>query len=192
MLRGWATWSSAGRYRPTSTFCVTCTGGRRCGTRVIVTSCSRTRTPSCSTVRDCTNSARGVATVDGMVVGFATTIPPESGVAADVLELEDLFVDPDWMRRGIGLALVADAVATGRARGAARIEVTANPHALAFYGQAGFVPSGSIETRFGPAARHAPRDHPLTRAISAACAGRPASASGGGRGGRRECGGRGR
>jgi GNAT superfamily N-acetyltransferase len=70
-----------------------------------------------------------------------------------VLELEDLFVDPDWMRRGIGLALVADAVATGRARGAARIEVTANPHALAFYGQAGFVPSGSIETRFGPAAR---------------------------------------
>jgi GNAT superfamily N-acetyltransferase len=94
-----------------------------------------------------------VATVDGVVVGFATTIPPESGVAADVLELEDLFVDPDWMRRGIGLALVADAVATARARGAARIEVTANPHALAFYGQAGFVPSGSIETRFGPAAR---------------------------------------
>jgi GNAT superfamily N-acetyltransferase len=94
-----------------------------------------------------------VATVDGVVVGFATTVPPEGDAAADALELEDLFTDPDWMRRGIGLALVRDAVALGRARGAARIEVTANPHASVFYDRAGFVPSGTIDTRFGPGTR---------------------------------------
>jgi hypothetical protein len=34
-----------------------------------------------------------------------------------------------------------------------RIEVTANPHAMAFYERAGFVPDGTAETRFGAAPR---------------------------------------
>jgi GNAT superfamily N-acetyltransferase len=97
-----------------------------------------------------------VATVNGVVVGFATTVPPDGDGDADgegALELEDLFTDPDWMRRGVGLALVRDAVALGRAWGAARIEVTANPHASVFYDRAGFVPAGTVDTRFGPGAR---------------------------------------
>jgi GNAT superfamily N-acetyltransferase len=87
-----------------------------------------------------------VAIVDGRVVGYATLLP------GDVAELEDLFVDPDWMRRGIGTALVEDAVAIARARGAPRIEVTANHHALRFYDAVGFVTHGTVVTPLGPLA----------------------------------------
>ena len=86
--------------------------------------------------------------VGGEIVGFATTVR-----AGQVLELEDLFVDPDWMRRGVGHRLVRDAVAFARREDVQRIEVTANPHALAFYETVGFVHDGEVETRFGPGAR---------------------------------------
>jgi ribosomal protein S18 acetylase RimI-like enzyme len=90
-----------------------------------------------------------VATVrGGRIVGFVTT-----ELVADALELEDLFVDPDWMRRGIGRELIMDAMATARDRGIVRIVVTANPHARPFYDKAGFVYDGEAETRFGPAPR---------------------------------------
>jgi GNAT superfamily N-acetyltransferase len=79
-----------------------------------------------------------VAVVDRRVVGFAT------------LQGEDLFVDPEWMRRGIATALVQDAAANG---GVERIEVTANGHALAFYERVGFVHDGPAETPGGPAFR---------------------------------------
>jgi N-acetylglutamate synthase-like GNAT family acetyltransferase len=87
--------------------------------------------------------------VDGKVLGFATGRRLERGV----VELEDLFVDPDWMRRGIGRTLVADQVALAERQGIARIEVTANPHADAFYRSVGFVDVGQVETQYGPAAR---------------------------------------
>jgi predicted N-acetyltransferase YhbS len=88
------------------------------------------------------------AVVDDHIVGFATLLRTDNA-----FELEDLFVDPRWMRKGIGLALVRDAAATARAQGVSRIEVTANPHAMAFYERAGFVPDGTANTRFGPAPR---------------------------------------
>ena len=90
---------------------------------------------------------------DGTILGFATGRRLESGV----VELEDLFVDPDSMRLGIGRALVADQVALAEAQGIAGIEVTANPHAAAFYRSVGFVHVGETETQFGPAARMAIR-----------------------------------
>jgi len=88
------------------------------------------------------------AIVDGRIVGFATMLR-----VGEAFELEDLFVDPGFMRRGVGLALVRDAAATALGQGVSRIEVTANPHALAFYAQAGFVDDGIAETQFGPAPR---------------------------------------
>lgn len=91
-----------------------------------------------------------VAEQDGSVVGFATWSQAEDG-----LELEDLFVDPRWMRRGIATALLAHVVDAVRARGASCLRVTANPHALAFYRAAGFVDIGDTATDFGPAARMA-------------------------------------
>lgn len=92
---------------------------------------------------------RVAVSVDGTILGFATGRRLERGV----LELEDLFVDPDWMRRGIGRRLLADLVALAERQGIARIEVTANPHADAFYRSVGFVYMGETATEFGPAAR---------------------------------------
>ena len=89
-----------------------------------------------------------VAEEDGSVVGFATW-----AAAADVTELEDLFVDPDWRRRGIAAALVDRIVDVVRARGVRCLEVTANPDAEGFYRAAGFIDCGTAETDFGPAPR---------------------------------------
>jgi len=89
-----------------------------------------------------------VAELDGTVAGFATW--SESG---GTIDLEDLFVDPDYMRRGIASALVRRIADVVRARGAERMEVTANPHALAFYRSAGFTDCGTADTVFGTAPR---------------------------------------
>ena len=92
-----------------------------------------------------------VAEEDGSVVGFATW----TGAAqpGGTIELEDLFVDPDWRRRGIATALVGHIVDVLRARGVRRLEVTANPHADGFYSSAGFTDCGVAETAFGPSPR---------------------------------------
>src|SRR6266566_7859638 len=89
-----------------------------------------------------------VAEQDGSVVGFATW----AGTAGTI-ELEDLFVDPVYMRRGIATALVSRIAEILRARGAERLEVTANPHALEFYRAVGFIDCGVAETDFGAAPR---------------------------------------
>ena len=85
---------------------------------------------------------------DGSVVGFATYL-----VVAGVAELEDLFVDPPWMRRGIASALVADVALLLNERDFDTLEVTANPHALSFYRQAGFVEIGTVDTQGYPVPR---------------------------------------
>ncbi len=89
-----------------------------------------------------------VAVEDGTVVGFATTVPVDGG-----LDLEDLFVEPDRMRRGVGRRLAQDVLDAARAEGVETVWVTANPHAMAFYAAAGFRPDGTEQTRFGPAPR---------------------------------------
>jgi ribosomal protein S18 acetylase RimI-like enzyme len=89
-----------------------------------------------------------VAEDGDQMIGFATALPEDG-----YLELEDLFVDPDWMRRGVATALIADICTRGDALGVDRIEVTANDHALAFYEAAGFVQVGIVETGFRPGLR---------------------------------------
>ena len=87
-----------------------------------------------------------VAEEGGSVVGFATWAEADGG-----MELEDLFVDPQWMRRGIATALVNCIADVVRSRGADTLEVTASPDALAFYRAVGFVDIGVAETAFGSA-----------------------------------------
>jgi GNAT superfamily N-acetyltransferase len=108
----------------------------------------------------------------GTILGFASTTTateavtevPATAPAATaatagqrrtrtLLELEDLFVDPPSMRLGVGTRLIEDVVGLARTTGADGIEVTANPHAMAFYESVGFVPAGVAQTRFGPAPR---------------------------------------
>ena len=90
-----------------------------------------------------------VAIVAGGVVGFATTRALDHGS----VELDDLFVGPGWMRRGVARALMADAVSAAKAEGRSRIEVSANVHARAFYDTAGFVTTSTVDTPFGPTLR---------------------------------------
>jgi len=88
-----------------------------------------------------------VAEEGGSVVGFATWAETDGGS----IELEDLFVDPKWMRRGIATALVNCVCDVLRSRGAGTLEVTASPDALGFYRAAGFVDIGVAQTAFGRA-----------------------------------------
>ena len=91
-----------------------------------------------------------VATLaDGTVVGFASTRPTD----ATTLELDDLFVEPAWMRHGVARALMHSVASQAEAQGVARVEVTANKHALAFYRAVGFVCDGPADTEFGPGLR---------------------------------------
>jgi len=89
-----------------------------------------------------------VAEDEGSVVGFATWIE-----AGGIFELEDLFVDPGWRRRGTATALIDRIAQVLRARGVERLEVTANTHARGVYRAAGFIDCGVAETVFGTAPR---------------------------------------
>jgi GNAT superfamily N-acetyltransferase len=90
-----------------------------------------------------------VAVADGDTpIGFSVVIPGDRGAH----DLDGLFVEPAYMRRGAGRALVEDAAARAAAAGANSIEVTAGP-AQGFYGRLGFCVIAVAETRFGPAVR---------------------------------------
>ena len=90
-----------------------------------------------------------VAEQDGALLGFAALLE-RSG---DACELDGLFVEPEHMRRGVARRLVAETERLARERGATRIDVVANPQALAFYTAVGFIATGEAQTRFGPAPR---------------------------------------
>jgi N-acetylglutamate synthase-like GNAT family acetyltransferase len=92
---------------------------------------------------------RVATTRDGTIAGFVTVVP----VTSSVLELEDLFVDPDWMRRGVGRRLVSEVAAHARGQGITHLQVTANPHADAFYRNAGFIHLYDTETELGSGSR---------------------------------------
>lgn len=84
----------------------------------------------------------------GDLTGFATTVR-----ADQVIELIDLFVDPDHRRRGIARSLLDDVVIHARASGVHRLEVDGNPHAQSFYEAVGFVVESMVATEFGPGLR---------------------------------------
>jgi GNAT superfamily N-acetyltransferase len=85
---------------------------------------------------------------DAGILGFATTLQVEGA-----LELEDLFVEPRRMRQGVARRLVEDVLSLARRLGVDSVQVTANPHAMAFYTAVGFVPGDTAQTRFSPALR---------------------------------------
>jgi GNAT superfamily N-acetyltransferase len=104
-----------------------------------------------------------VAEQDGAVVGFAVLLECDD----QACELDGLFVDPERLRCGVGRMLVEDAKRIARERGAVRIDVVANPQALAFYEAVGFVRSGRAHTRFGPAPRMSLQlDEPIDRVLA--------------------------
>ena len=85
----------------------------------------------------------------GRVLGFTTV----TGCPDGVVELDDLFVDPQWQRRGVARRLIVDAMRSARAAGNRRLSVTANPHASAFYSAVGFLKGDRVTTPLGEGIR---------------------------------------
>jgi GNAT superfamily N-acetyltransferase len=73
-----------------------------------------------------------VAERDGGVVAWAAVIPQ-----GEVCVLEDLWVDPPWMGRGVGAELFRRASERARELGATRMEWGAEPNAVGFYEKMG-------------------------------------------------------
>jgi GNAT superfamily N-acetyltransferase len=90
-----------------------------------------------------------VACSSAQRVGFSVVLATLDGVC----ELDGLFVEPEFWRRGVGRALIDDVVANALRTGAASLEVTGNPRAVSFYEALGFGRRGVVPTRFGPGVR---------------------------------------
>jgi GNAT superfamily N-acetyltransferase len=92
---------------------------------------------------------RWVVEVDGVIAAWAGLVPPVDGVAV----LDDLWVDPAWMRHGLGSRLFRLAADRARELGAARLEWGAERHALGFYERMGGRFLRSHVTEWGRAGR---------------------------------------
>ena len=73
-----------------------------------------------------------VADLGGRAIGFATLI-----AQGDVCVLDDLWIDPDWIGRGIGTRLFEACAERARDLGARRLEWEAEPNAVGFYQRMG-------------------------------------------------------
>jgi predicted N-acetyltransferase YhbS len=69
-----------------------------------------------------------VAEENGEVVGFYQLIAD-----GDKMELEHMWVKPQFMKKGIGKQLIAHAITSAKARGAKKMSIDADPNATAFY-----------------------------------------------------------
>ena len=98
-----------------------------------------------------------VAEIAGTPVGFSVAL----AIDAATFEIDGLFVDTDHWRKGIGRALIVDAIRIARAQNAQTVVVTANLRAADFYAKLGFVRLGPVQTQFGVAVR---MRRPLDRA----------------------------
>lgn len=92
---------------------------------------------------------RVAVSAGGELIGVSVVAGGSDGVC----ELDDLFVEPRVMRRGIGRALVEDAAARAVLAGSAAITVVAHPRNFAFCESVGFVRGEPVATRLGPAVK---------------------------------------
>jgi len=87
-------------------------------------------------------SSFAVAEIAGMVVGFCAL----ENLSSSEVELDALFVDPEWTGRGIGRQLLEHARRVAAERGASALVIQADPHALPFYTAAGALVTGKRES----------------------------------------------
>lgn len=80
----------------------------------------------------------------GAIVGFHRVI------AGDPAELEDMWVEPDAMGHGHGRRLFDHATAIARSRGAAALELDADPNAVGFYERMGMERIGETPSTLIP------------------------------------------
>jgi GNAT superfamily N-acetyltransferase len=89
-----------------------------------------------------------LAAIGDEIVGFVSIIDTNG-----VIEIEDLFVDPAWMRHGAATALIDDLLHRARIAGATRVVVDGNKHAFDFYRSAGFEVQAEVALEHGTAFR---------------------------------------
>jgi GNAT superfamily N-acetyltransferase len=75
-----------------------------------------------------------VAEAAGRAIGWASLLP---GVDPEVVVLDDLWVEPAWIGKGVGSLLFRRAAERARELGARRVEWEAEPNALGFYERLG-------------------------------------------------------
>ena len=73
-----------------------------------------------------------VADSGGSAIGWASLIPK-----GEVGWLEDLWIDPDWIGKGVGSLLFRRSANLARTLGARRLEWEAEPNAIGFYEKMG-------------------------------------------------------
>lgn len=92
------------------------------------------------------NGALTIVALDGhTVVGFATVGEPFVEGGAGIGELQALYVDTPYWRRGIGRALIEEARARLRSLGSTRAQLwvlAGNARAMRFYESDGWIASG--------------------------------------------------
>ena len=89
---------------------------------------------------------------DGSVAGIVALGPSEE---PNTLDLDKLFVEPQWIRNGVGRVMLARAIIEARRRGADRLTILADPNAAGFYERNGArwigeAPSDAIPGRSVP------------------------------------------
>jgi GNAT superfamily N-acetyltransferase len=73
-----------------------------------------------------------VAEADGRAVGFATLISE-----GELCVLDDLWLEPEWIGRGVGTELFGASLERAKQLGARHIEWEAEPNAVGFYEKMG-------------------------------------------------------
>jgi GNAT superfamily N-acetyltransferase len=86
-----------------------------------------------------------VAEADGRIAGFYGFEPLQDGVGLDFL-----FIDPEYIGRGIGRALWHHAVEQARQLGHGALFVVSDPHAEGFYRHMGAARIGTQPSEIGP------------------------------------------
>lgn len=86
-----------------------------------------------------------VVETDGHDVGWAEVLPPVDGVCV----LEHLWVEPAWIRRGVGSRLFRHAAGYARDLGASVMEWEAEPNARGFYARMGGEPLRTATSEWG-------------------------------------------
>jgi GNAT superfamily N-acetyltransferase len=80
-----------------------------------------------------------VAMMDAEVAGFYSLSPSQAA-----WELDNLWVSPQFMHRGVGRGLLSHALETAAGGGALEVTVDADPNAEAFYLECGAVRRGEV------------------------------------------------
>jgi ribosomal protein S18 acetylase RimI-like enzyme len=86
-----------------------------------------------------------LAEEDGEPIGWLALLPPEDGV----VELDDLWVDPAAIGRGVGTELFRFACDRARERGGRALRCEAEPNAVGFYERMGAATIGTARSSWG-------------------------------------------